>query len=310
MEPMLLIGIILVGGAIALGLWAVLSSYNEKAMVRESLKQLEGYEVENVRDQELLAPITDRALVPVLKGLTSVGRRFTPVGYVDNVRKKFIYAGNGSAEAVDRFLAVRVITVIAVLPALWFAFVWNPMNLKGMMQILVGGLLALALVLGPDAMLSRRVEERMHELQITLPDVLDLLTISVEAGLGFEQALDRTITAVPGPLSDEFARMLGEVRAGSTRADAMRAMEQRTNVPELRSFVLAILQADTFGVSIGRVLRSQSEEMRIKRRQLAAERAQKAPVKMLIPMVFCVFPSLFVVVLGPAIINIRKAFSA
>ena len=310
MEPMLLIGIILVGGAIALGLWAVLSSYNEKAMVRESLKQLEGYEVENVRDQELLAPITDRALVPVLKGLTSVGRRFTPVGYVDNVRKKFIYAGNGSAEAVDRFLATRVITVIAVLPALWFAFVWNPMNLKGMMQILVGGLLALALVLGPDAMLSRRVEERMHELQITLPDVLDLLTISVEAGLGFEQALDRTITAVPGPLSDEFARMLGEVRAGSTRADAMRAMEQRTNVPELRSFVLAILQADTFGVSIGRVLRSQSEEMRIKRRQLAAERAQKAPVKMLIPMVFCVFPSLFVVVLGPAIINIRKAFSA
>ncbi|MCB1259109.1 MAG: type II secretion system F family protein, partial [Acidimicrobiales bacterium] len=240
----------------------------------------------------------------------SVGRRFTPVGYVDNVRKKFIYAGNGSAEAVDRFLATRVITVIAVLPALWFAFVWNPMNLKGMMQILVGGLLALALVLGPDAMLSRRVEERMHELQITLPDVLDLLTISVEAGLGFEQALDRTITAVPGPLSDEFARMLGEVRAGSTRADAMRAMEQRTNVPELRSFVLAILQADTFGVSIGRVLRSQSEEMRIKRRQLAAERAQKAPVKMLIPMVFCVFPSLFVVVLGPAIINIRKAFGA
>ncbi len=310
MEPMLLIGIILVGGAIALGLWAVLSSYNEKAMVRESLKQLEGYEVENVRDQELLAPITDRALVPVLKGLTSVGRRFTPVGYVDNVRKKFIYAGNGSAEAVDRFLATRVITVIAVLPALWFAFVWNPMNLKGMTQFLVGGLLAVALILGPDAMLSRRVEERMHELQITLPDVLDLLTISVEAGLGFEQALDRTITAVPGPLSDEFARMLGEVRAGSTRADAMRAMEQRTNVPELRSFVLAILQADTFGVSIGRVLRSQSEEMRIKRRQLAAERAQKAPVKMLIPMVFCVFPSLFVVVLGPAIINIRKAFSA
>jgi tight adherence protein C len=113
---------------------------------------------------------------------------------------------------------------------------------------------------------------------------------------------------VPGPLSDEFARMLGEVRAGSTRADAMRALEQRTNVPELRSFVLAILQADTFGVSIGRVLRSQSEEMRIKRRQLAAERAQKAPVKMLIPMVFCIFPALFAVVLGPAIINIMKSF--
>ena len=309
MDTMLLLGIALVGAAIALGLWAVLSNYNEKAVVRESLKQLEGYEVENVRDQELLAPITERAFVPVLEGLTSVGRRFTPVGYVDNIRKKFIFAGNGSAEAVDRFLAVRVVTVVGIIPALWFAFVWNPVSLEGMTQLLVGGLLVAALLLGPDAWLNRRVDERMHELQVTLPDVLDLLTISVEAGLGFEQALDRTISAVPGPLSDEFARMLGEVRAGSTRADAMRAMEQRTNVPELRSFVLAILQADTFGVSIGRVLRSQSEEMRIKRRQLAAERAQKAPVKMLIPMVFCVFPSLFVVVLGPAIINIRKAFS-
>jgi tight adherence protein C len=113
---------------------------------------------------------------------------------------------------------------------------------------------------------------------------------------------------VPGPLSDEFARMLGEVRAGASRANAMRAMEERSNVPELRSFVLAILQADTSGVSIGRVLRAQADEMRIKRRQLAQEAAQKAPVKMLIPMVFCIFPALFVVVLGPAMINIYENF--
>jgi len=219
-----------------------------------------------------------------------------------------VWSGVGNADGVDRFLAIRVLTAAAVIPVLFVMLVVNPLGLTGMSLILVTALLVLALALGPEAGLNRKVEERHVALQEKLPDVLDLLTISVEAGLGFEQALDRTIAAVPGALSDEFARMLGEVRAGASRADAMRAMEQRTNVPEVRSFVLAILQADTFGVSIGRVLRAQSDEMRIKRRQLAQEKAQKAPVKMLIPMVFCVFPALFVVVIGPAIINITETF--
>jgi tight adherence protein C len=304
----LYLGMALLALALGGGLYTVLAQVDEKSVVRTSLRQLEGYEIENVRDAQLLAPIAERALVPVLSRLTRLGRRFTPVGYVDTVRKKFIQAGEGSAEAVDKFMAMRVIAVAAIVPMFWFVFIFNPIGFEGMMQFIVFLLFVGVAVFGPDAKLNRRVSERQHLLQTTLPDVLDLLTISVEAGLGFEQALDRVIGAVPGPLSEEFARMLGEVRAGSTRADAMRALDQRTAVPEVRSFVLAILQADTFGVSIGRVLRAQSEEMRIKRRQLAQEKAQKAPVKMLIPMVFCIFPALFVVIIGPAAINIKNNF--
>ncbi|MET0159094.1 MAG: type II secretion system F family protein [Acidimicrobiales bacterium] len=303
---MLFLALALIAGAVGFVFYMLLSDAEEKATVRSSLRQLEGYEVQDVRDQELLIPLYQRALLPILKGLTALGGRFTPVGYVDTVRKKFVYAGRISADGVDRFLAIRVITVVLI-PA-WFIFVTVFLPVTGILRLGALGLGGAILALGPDSVLNRRVEERQMVMQRKLPDILDLLTISVEAGLGFEQAVDRTVSSVPGPLSDEFARMLGELRAGSSRADAMRAMEQRTNVPEIRSFVLAILQADAFGVSIGRVLRAQADEMRIKRRQLAQEKAQKAPVKMLIPMVFCIFPALFVVVIGPAMINISRSF--
>ena len=292
--------------AVALILFATLSQAEEKATIRDSLRKLTGYEIENVRDSELLDPLRQRALVPLTRAVTGLGRRFTPVGYVDGVRRKLTLAGRFSPDALDRFLAVRVIT-IALVPV-WAVLCFALLPLEGNSQLAVFVLLALGSILGPDAILNRRVAERQHAIQVKLPDILDLLTISVEAGLGFEQALDRTVSAVPGPLSEEFARMLGETRAGASRSDAMRALDERIDVAEVRSFVLAILQADTFGISIGRVLRAQAEEMRIKRRQLAQERALKAPVKMLFPMVFCIFPALFVIVIGPAVINISKNF--
>jgi len=293
-----------IGAAIGLVVFAIASQAEEKSVVRASLRQIEGYEDDNLREQELSNPLHERAVVPALQKLTEMGRRFQPAGYADKVREKFVYAGEPSAEAVDRFLATQVLCVVGGGVASILSF----LMLDGLLKLAAGSLFLLAGLLGPSAILNRRVEERQHQIRIKLPDILDLLTISVEAGLGFEQALDRTVAAVPGPLSNEFARMLGEVRAGSSRADAMRALEARCKVPEVRSFVLAILQADTFGVSIGRVLRAQADEMRIKRRQLAEERAQKAPVKMLIPMVFCIFPALFIIVLGPAMINIYSNF--
>jgi tight adherence protein C len=302
----LTLGVVGIGLAIGLVVFGVLIQAEEKAVVRASLRQLEDYEVESVREKELLAPLKDRAFAPILTGLTDLGRRFTPQGYLDGVKQKLVSAGTGDQESIDRFLAIRVVTAVAAPIGAYLAWTYSPVG--GMGRLLLTLVVGAAFLMGPDSILDRKVQDRQFEIRKKLPDVMDLLVISVEAGLGFEQAMDRTVSAVPGPLSEEFARMLGEVRAGSTRADAMRALDARTNVPEIRSFVLAILQADTFGVSIGRVLRSQADEMRIKRRQLAQERAAKAPVKMLIPMVFCIFPALFVVVLGPAAMNIIDVF--
>jgi tight adherence protein C len=264
--------------------------------------------VESVREKELLAPLKERAIAPVLSGLTDLGQRVTPQGYLAGVRQKLVAAGTGDQQSLDRFLAIRVITVVAAPIAAFVAYSRAPVDGAG--RLILTLIVAAVFIVGPDSILDRKVEDRKYEIRRKLPDVMDLLVISVEAGLGFEQALDRTVASVPGPLTDEFSRMLGEVRAGSTRADAMRALDARTDVPEIRSFVLAILQADTFGVSIGRVLRAQADEMRVKRRQLAQERAAKAPVKMLLPMVFCIFPSLFVIVLGPAAINIVDQFGS
>jgi tight adherence protein C len=304
------LAIFAVGGGLALVLYTVFVHAYDRSVVRDSLRSIDGgmEVVENIRDRELLNPLRDRAMAPVLEAMTKLGRRFTPVGYVDGVRHKFVLAGRYTTEAVDRFLAIRVGTVVAIPATFWFVLMWNPLGLTGLSQKSVFLLLAVALLIGPDARLNRSVDERQRAIRLQLPDIMDLLTISVEAGLGFEQALDRTIAAVPGPLTEEFSRMLGEIRAGETRAGAMRSLEARVDLPEFRSFVLAILQADTFGISIGRVLRAQADEMRIRRRQQAQERAMKAPVKMLIPMVFCIFPALFVVVIGPAMINISKNF--
>ncbi len=279
---------------------------------RDTLSQVNGYDMQaaasqGIIDEEALqGSLFSRLGSQVFNGAGDFGRRFTPAGYVDKVRQKFVMAGRDSTAEVDRFLASRVFAVIAVPFVLIFMFIWNPLGFEGFMRLVITGATLALLVLGPDAKLSRAVEERQSSILRDLPDVLDLLTISVEAGLGFEQALDKTIETVPGPLSTEFARMLGETRAGASRADAMRALDERIDISEVRSFVLAILQADTFGVSIGRVLRSQSDDMRIRRRQLAQEKAQKAPVQMLIPMILCIFPALFVVILAPAMFSITR----
>ncbi|HVW31549.1 MAG TPA: type II secretion system F family protein [Acidimicrobiia bacterium] len=298
-----------VGGMFVAVLVAVvvfLSAGEERRDVREALRGLADYELpSNMREQEMLKSIQERVVAPFLARLTGLLGRFTPAGYREQVRDKLVTAGSPGGLDPDRFMTLKLIGAVSIV--FWPYFAFKLAALDGFYGVIVIGLMWGISFFGPDVWVQRKTDQRQHEIATRLPDVLDLLVISVEAGLGFEQAIDRTVDAVPGSLADEFRRMLQETRMGSTRAEALRAMDERCQVPELRSFILAMLQADTFGVSIGRMLRAQADDMRIRRRQRAQEQAQKAPVKMLFPLIFCIFPSLFVVILGPAVLQITKS---
>lgn len=300
-----LIGGALFGAVLLAVAWAFTTT-EARLSGKSSLKAIESYTWQNDEIVAKEASFYARVVAPVFGQSTSLGKRFTPVGYVESARKKLALAGRRGPDELDRFLAVRALTV-GVIPFIGIFFSLLPgVEPKNKFYMFV--LVAVVLLVLPDVQLNRAVSTRQKKIRQALPDVLDLLTISVEAGLGFEQAVDRITDSVPGPLSDEFNRMIGEMRAGAARVEALQGLETRTGIEEMKSFVMSMVQADTFGVSIGRVLRAQADEMRIKRRQLAQEAAQKAPVKMLLPMTFFIFPSLFVVVLGPAVFSIAENF--
>lgn len=254
-------------------------------------------------DDEERGPFFDRVIVPILDRTGRTAIRFTPTGYVARVKRRLILAGRPQPEDFDRFLAARVVS-LGLIPVVLVIVALLPVGRGASLMLFL--IPALLLGLGPEVRLNRQVEARQEAVRRQLTDLSDLLTISVEAGLGFEQALSRTVVSMPGPLSDEFTRMLGETRVGASRREAFERVGERTDVDELKSFLRALIQADTFGISIVQILRAQSEEMRVARRQHAQERAQKAPVKMLFPLVFCILPALFVVVVGPAAIEIYR----
>ena len=264
------------------------------------------YNLVDIRDEELMLQFSDRVAAPVLHVLTRVGRRFSPAGRIDEIRTMLRRAGRSEGDT-DRYLAFRVLSMLAAPFAAYGG--WALAGGQGtMLRLASTGLGFACCTILPSRKLRAQVEARETAIRRQLPDIMDLLIICMEAGLGFTSAVSRTVANLDGEMADEFALVLGEMRAGSSRSNALSGLADRVHLPEVRSFVLAIRQADQFGVSVSTVLRNQAEDMRITRRQIAQEKAMKAPVKMLIPMVFCIFPALFVVVLGPAMINIQNNF--
>jgi len=257
--------------------------------------------------KEFDRPFGERVVSPFFQRLTALGRRFTPKDQSARLRRRLDLAGNPPGWDTDRILAFKMLGfliggVVGVLVPLLFG------NVLAAIVFGIGG--AIFGLFLPNIILYQTAFNRSERIQRELPDALDLLVISVEAGLGFDAALAQVARNTSGPLAEEFFRVLQEMQLGTGRSDAMRALADRTDVGDLRGFITAMVQADSFGIPIANVLRIQSREMRIRRSQRAEETAQKVPVKILFPLIFCIMPSLFIVILGPAAIQIINSFTS
>ncbi len=250
---------------------------------------------------EMAQPFSERVVMPLIRGMSRFVARFAPQQNVESVRHKLELAGNPNNWTPSDFLGVRGLSavVVAVLGVLLLMATRAqiPMVLLGLG---FGGILGFSL---PSFWLGSKIRARQHEVQKALPDALDLLTISVEAGLAFDSAVSKVSEKWDNELSRAFGRVIQEVRVGKLRREALRDMAARIEVQDVSTFIAAVIQADQLGVSIAKVLHIQSEQMRIKRRQRAEEQANQAPVKMMIPLAFLIFPSIFIVILGPAVLQ-------
>lgn len=298
---MLLPGLAAVFVSLMLGTLSLATAATERQQVRRSLAAVAGGRALATTDASspsLAQRIGDSAV------LVSVARRVAPSGAMAKTRRRLDFAGNPKGWDLDRVLAFKGagLVVLALLGVLLGGGVLPKMVLFGAAGAAIGFYL-------PDVLLYNTGVKRQQVLQKELPDALDLLTICVEAGLGFDSALGQVTRSFKGPLAGEFFRVLQEMQIGKGRGAAFRAVVDRTDVPELRAFASAIAQADAFGIPIANVLRTQSREMRLKRQQRVEEKAQKVSVKMMVPLVLFILPAMFVVIIGPGAISIVDAFS-
>jgi tight adherence protein C len=292
--------------AVAIVLLMLLQGAVTRREVYRSLQTVRDAELAgaDVRAKELAVPLVRRLVLPTLGALAGSVTRLTPVSIVKRLDKELVHAGSPAGWDGARLLALKFTVAVAFGIGSLFAL---PLVDFGLVRTVV--IAPFAALLGyylPEWVLRSRSGERQKSIRRALPDALDLMSITVEAGLGFDAAMERVAKEMGGPLGEELYRVVQEMRLGKGRGEALRDLAERTTVDELKSFVLAMVQAEIFGISVSRVLQVQATELRTKRRQAAEEQAQKLPVKIVFPLILCIFPALFVVLLGPAAISIYE----
>ena len=299
---LLFIAIICVGGAaFAAGEVATYPSRLKAKSIRRAREygRLRGPDTE----QELVK-FRERVLLPLAMKLAAIPLKLSPKTNVEGIGARLVAAGLTQRVTPAGFLALKGGAIVGgALFGLLFGAVTSPA-----MTILLAPLFAVIGFIAPDWVLTMKIRNRRESIRGDLPDALDLLAVSVEAGLGFDGAVTKLTEHMSGPLVDEFALMLNEIRVGEARQVALRKLAERVGAPELSNFVRAVIQADQLGISLGRILRVQAADTRQRRQAAAEEKAMKAPIKMLFPTVVLIFPAMFIVILGPALMNIMKVF--
>ena len=310
-STLIIVGVLVVGGLVALVVMANRQKQDvtdDDLLASRLVEFTERGEVASLEDIELSQPFYERVILPVLLRVGDISARYTPQNLIEETERKFELAGNPITIGAPAFLASRFVISVLFGVLGWVILYLLPEGTITLSPLLV---VAGAMVLGffyPQSWLSGKIKARQQDIQKAMPDALDLLTICVEAGLGFDAAMSKVSEKWENELSMSFARAIREVQLGKVRREALRDMAERIDIGEMTSFVAAVIQSEQLGVSMARVLRIQSEQMRMKRRQRAEQEAHKAPVKMLIPMVFLTFPSIFVVLMTPAVIQIMNTF--
>lgn len=299
---LLLLGVVLIAAALVL-LAAATTTDAEASGVGRSLAVLRAMtDAPKELTTEVDRPFSERVLEPLQARALGLGRRLSGADSTERIRRKLDLAGNPRGWDVDRVVSGKVVGAVAGLVAgVVLAMLFGLSTPTFVVTVVAGLVLGF---LAPGLYLYQKAYDRTQQITRDLPDAIDLMTISVESGLGFDAAVQQVARNTEGPVAEEFARVLREMQIGQGRSAALRAMAERTDVADLKSFVSAMVQADSFGIPVAQVLRVQSQEMRVKRRQRAEEKAQQVPVKITVPLIFFILPCLFVAVMGPAALGI------